>query len=50
MTYLLWVDGQGAPHGAQAPEKSSGDIARPVDGLARWSNTTAARPSMKTSA
>ena len=27
--------GQGAPQGAQAPAKSSGDTARPLDGLVR---------------
>ena len=30
-----FLDGQGAPQGAQAPAKSSGDTARPLDGLAR---------------
>jgi 2-polyprenyl-6-methoxyphenol hydroxylase-like FAD-dependent oxidoreductase len=30
-----FFDGQGAPQGAQAPAKSSGDTARPVDGLVR---------------
>ena len=30
-----FLDGQGAPQGAQAPAKSSGDTARPVDGLVR---------------
>ncbi len=32
---LYFFDGQGAPHGAQAPAKSSGDTARPLDGLVR---------------
>jgi len=31
----LPFDGQGAPQGAQAPAKSSGDTARPLDGLVR---------------
>ena len=30
-----FFDGQGAPQGAQAPAKSSGDTARPLDGLTR---------------
>ncbi len=30
-----FFDGQGAPQGAQAPAKSSGDTARPLDGLVR---------------
>jgi hypothetical protein len=32
-TYFF--DGHGAPQGAQAPAKSSGDTARPLDGLVR---------------
>jgi hypothetical protein len=31
----FFIDGHGAPQGAQAPEKSSGDTARPLDGLER---------------
>ena len=27
-----FFDGQGAPHGAQAPAKSCGETARPIDG------------------
>ena len=33
MSYFF--DGQGAPQGAQAPAKSSGDTARPLDGLVK---------------
>ena len=33
--YYLFFDGQGAPQGAQAPAKSSGETARPLEGLAR---------------
>jgi hypothetical protein len=29
------ADGHGAPQGAQAPAKSSGDTGRPIDGEAR---------------
>jgi hypothetical protein len=32
--YFL-AEGHGAPQGAQAPAKSSGDTARPADGLVR---------------
>src|SRR5262249_51026410 len=32
---IYFFDGQGAPHGAQAPTKSSGDTARPLEGLER---------------
>jgi hypothetical protein len=31
ITYFF--EGQGAPHGAHAPAKSSGETARPVDAL-----------------
>jgi len=30
-----FFDGQGAPQGAQAPAKSSGETARPLDGLVK---------------
>jgi hypothetical protein len=33
--YFLCTDGHGAPQGAQAPAKSSGDIGRPLDGDVR---------------
>jgi hypothetical protein len=33
--YFFCADGHGAPQGAQAPAKSSGDTARPLDGLVR---------------
>jgi hypothetical protein len=39
-----FFDGQGAPQGAQAPAKSSGETARPLDGLVRWLPTIAAIP------
>jgi hypothetical protein len=39
-----FFDGQGAPQGAQAPAKSSGDTARPVDGLVRCCPIMAASP------
>ena len=32
---VYFFDGHGAPQGAQAPAKSSGDTARPLDGLVR---------------
>jgi hypothetical protein len=48
--YLCCVDGHGAPHGAQAPAKSSGETARADDGLERWSAITAASPAISTSA
>jgi hypothetical protein len=38
---LYFFDGQGAPQGAQAPAKSSGETARPLDGLIRWLPTMA---------
>jgi len=41
--YFL-ADGHGAPHGAHAPGKSSGDFARPLEGLARWSAISATKP------
>jgi len=37
------TEGQGAPHGAQAPAKSSGETARPLDGLIRWLATMATK-------
>jgi hypothetical protein len=36
-------DGHGAPQGAQAPAKSSGETARPLDGLIRWLATMATK-------
>src|SRR5262245_16854485 len=44
------VDGHGAPQGAQAPAKSSGETARALDGLVRWSAITAPRPAISTNA
>jgi hypothetical protein len=35
MRPIYFFDGQGAPQGAQAPAKSSGETARPLDGLVR---------------
>jgi hypothetical protein len=43
-----FFDGQGAPQGAQAPAKSSGDTARPLDGLVRWLPTMATKPNTTT--
>ena len=43
-----FFDGQGAPQGAQAPAKSSGETARPLDGLTRWLPTIATMPSTTT--
>ena len=48
--YFLCVDGHGAPQGAHAPAKSSGETARADDGLVRWSATTAASPAINTNA
>ena len=49
-SYFFCADGHGAPQGAQAPAKSSGETARALDGLIRWSATTAASPAMTTKA
>jgi hypothetical protein len=46
--YFYFFDGQGAPQGAQAPAKSSGETARPLDGLVKWLPTTAISPSTTT--
>ena len=48
--YFFCTDGHGAPQGAQAPAKSSGETARADDGLVRWSATTAASPAISTTA
>ena len=48
MRPIYFFDGQGAPQGAQAPAKSSGEIARPLDGLTRWLPTIATSPSTTT--
>jgi sugar/nucleoside kinase (ribokinase family) len=48
--YFFCTEGQGAPQGAQAPAKSSGETARAEEGLARWSATTAASPAISTNA
>jgi len=48
MTRRYFFDGQGAPQGAQAPAKSSGDTARPLDGLVRWLPTMATSASTTT--
>jgi hypothetical protein len=47
--YFL-TEGHGAPHGAQAPAKSSGDTDRPADGELRCSATIAAKPTRNTMA
>jgi len=39
----FFADGHGAPHGAQAPAKSSGDTARPLEGLVKWLPTIATK-------
>src|SRR6478672_7494784 len=43
-----FLEGQGAPQGAQAPAKSSGETARPLDGLLRCCVTMAESPSTTT--
>ncbi|MGZ5836851.1 MAG: hypothetical protein ACXWJ5_11700, partial [Xanthobacteraceae bacterium] len=48
--YFFATDGHGAPHGAQAPAKSCGDTARPIDGDVMWSAKIAAMPARKTTA
>ena len=48
--YFLIADGQGAPQGAQAPAKSSGDTGRPLDGDMRCCATMAANPIRNTTA
>jgi hypothetical protein len=48
MTESYFFDGHGAPHGAQAPTKSSGDTARPLDGLVRWLPTIATKANATT--
>jgi hypothetical protein len=40
----LRAEGQGAPQGAQAPAKSSGETGRPLDDEAKWSARIAAKP------
>ena len=42
--YLFCADGHGAPQGAQAPAKSSGETGRPLDGEARCWPTIAENP------
>jgi hypothetical protein len=48
--YFFCIEGHGAPHGAQAPAKSSGETARALDGLVRWSAITAPSPAISTNA
>jgi hypothetical protein len=48
-SYLL-TEGHGAPHGAQAPAKSSGDTGRPLDGELRCPPIKAAKAIRKTMA
>jgi hypothetical protein len=46
--YFFCTEGHGAPQGAQAPAKSSGDTGRPLDGEVRCSATSAAKAIAKT--
>jgi hypothetical protein len=48
--YFFCTEGHGAPQGAQAPAKSSGETGRPLDGEVRCSATIAVKPTMKTMA
>jgi hypothetical protein len=48
--YFFCTDGHGAPQGAQAPAKSSGDTGRPLDGEDRCCVTSAANAITKTMA
>jgi hypothetical protein len=48
--YFACTEGHGAPQGAQAPAKSSGETGRPLDGDVRCSATSAAKPTKKTTA
>jgi hypothetical protein len=43
-----FFEGQGAPQGAQAPAKSCGETARPIEGEVTWSERSAAMPIRKT--
>jgi hypothetical protein len=46
----LDTEGHGAPHGAQAPAKSSGETGRPLDGELKCSATRAMNAIKKTMA
>ena len=48
--YFFCTEGHGAPHGAQAPAKSSGETGRPLDGEVRCSAMSAAKAITKTMA
>jgi hypothetical protein len=48
--YFFCTEGHGAPQGAQAPAKSSGETGRPAEGDVRWSAKSAANPKRKTMA
>jgi hypothetical protein len=48
--YFFRADGHGAPQGAQAPAKSSGETGRPLDGEVRCSATSAAKATTNTMA
>jgi hypothetical protein len=49
-SYFFCTEGHGAPQGAQAPAKSSGDTGRPADGEVRWSASSAPNPKRNTTA
>ena len=48
--YFFCTDGHGAPQGAQAPAKSSGETGRPLDGEVRCCATSAANATRNTMA
>ena len=48
--YFVCTDGHGAPQGAQAPAKSSGETGRPLDGELKCSATKATKAIRKTMA
>ena len=50
LRYFFCTEGHGAPQGAQAPAKSSGETGRPLDGEVRCSARSAAKPTTKTMA
>jgi hypothetical protein len=48
--YFFCTEGHGAPQGAQAPTKSSGETGRPPDGEVRCCTTSAVKAIAKTMA
>jgi hypothetical protein len=48
--YFFCTEGHGAPQGAQAPAKSSGETGRPLDGEVRCSASSAAKAKANTKA